>query len=244
MRRLPTALLAVLLGLACQGLPANLDVGSLLGAAAGPAGQDQVAAGLREALRVGTDRAVARTSRAGGFLDVPSLHIPLPESLQPVARSLRAIGLSGPLDRLEVGMNRAAELAAGEAAPVFLDAIRSMTLSDARAILHGGDTAATDFFRERTRAPLTARFAPKVKEAMQKVDLYRSYAQVRDAALAIPGLASRPELDLEGYVTDHTLDGLFDVLGQEERRIRQDPAARTTELLKQVFGGSASRTGG
>jgi hypothetical protein len=132
-------------------------------------------------------------------------------------------------------MNRAAEQAAGQAAPVFVDAIASMTLQDAAGIVRGGDTAATDYFERTTSDPLRARFRPIVEQAMQQVGLAQRYDRLVGRYTALP-FASKLNLDLPGYVTEQTLAGLFHVVGEEEKRIRTNPAARTTELLKQVFG--------
>ena len=228
----------LLLVVGCAGDPqAGRILQGVLDAVATPAaGEDRVAAGLREALRVGTERAVERTSRPGGFLDAPRLRIPLPDALDTPARGLRAIGLGHHVDELEVTMNRAAERAAAEATPVFWDAVRGLTIADAQQILNGGDTAATDLFRDRTSSALTRRFRPEVQGAMRQVGLYRDYEQLLAAWERVP-LADKPSLDLTEFVTDRTVAGLFTVLGEEERRIRRDPVARTTELLREVFGG-------
>ena len=134
-------------------------------------------------------------------------------------------------------MNRAAERAAGEATDVFLDAIRKMTFSDARAILDGGDTAATEYFRRTSSAALRSRFEPIVSEKMQTVGLAQLYSGLASHYQRLPVPGKEPAPELESYVTDHALDGLFTVLGEEETRIRRDPAARVNELLRTVFGG-------
>lgn len=219
----------ILLAAGCAGV-GGFDPGALLG----PQGSS-ISAGLKQALEVGTTRAVTRTSAAGGYLSDPLIRIGLPESLQGMARGLRAVGFGGPIDDFEVAMNRAAERAAGEAKDVFWQAIRQMTFSDAQAILRGGDTAATDYFERTTRDTLRARFQPIVSERMDEVGVVRSYDQLVSRYAAIP-FTKPPALDIRSYVTEKALDGLFTVLGQEERRIRTDPAARTTELLRQVFG--------
>ncbi len=194
-----------------------------------------VAAGLREALRVGTERSVATTSRANGFFGNSLIRIALPDELQTAARGLRAVGLGGQIDELELAMNRAAERAAGEATPVFLDAIAGLSIADAYAILRGNDRAATDYFESETREALAQRFAPIVDDSMRQVGLVQLYDRVVGQIAALP-LVSAPALDLRAYVTDGALAGLFTVLAQEERRIRRNPAARSTELLRRVFG--------
>ncbi len=194
-----------------------------------------VAAGLKEALQVGTERTVLATSSVDGFLANQLIRIVLPEQFETMGKALRAVGFGSQVDALEVAMNRAAERAAGEAKAVFWDAIRQMSVADAFGILNGGDTAATNYFRDRTEATLRSRFQPIVEQKMGEVGLYRIYEDVVDRYRTIP-FVTTPPLDLGDYVTDKSLDGLFVVLAQEEKRIREDPVARTTELLRQVFG--------
>jgi len=205
----------------------------------GDAGLDEstVVAGLKEALSIGTQRTVSATSRRDGYLGNGLIRIPLPEELEATTDALRTIGFGARVDELEVAMNRAAERAAGEATPVFVSAIRQMSIQDARGILNGGERAATDFFEKRTTAELTTRFRPIVQDGMEQVGLARLYKDLM-ARVALLPLVPKPTLDLDGYVTEHALSGLFTVLGQEEARIREDPAARTTELLRTVFGAS------
>jgi hypothetical protein len=226
--------LAVFLG-GCTALR-NADFGDLLNPGNLPLDEGTVAAGLKEALRVGTDRSVLSTSTVDGFLGNALIRVALPEQMAPVAEKLRTFGLGSYVDELEVGMNRAAELAAGEARTVFWTAVTSLTIADAFAILEGGDTAATDLVRSRTSAELTTRFAPIVSSKMDEVGVARLYDDLSGAYDRIP-LAEKPALvDLDAYVTDAALQGLFTVLGQEERKIRLDPLARTTDLLRRVFG--------
>lgn len=209
------------------------DVSGLFGAA-GPPGESTIVAGLKQALEIGTERAVGRTSKPDGFLGNPAIRIGLPDSLDTMATGLRAVGLGSSIDELEVAMNRAAEEASGEATEIFWQGIRQMSFADARAILAGGDTAATGYFERTTRQPLFERFEPIVARRVRSVGLGRSYSDLVDRYAALP-FASKPDLNLERYVTNRALDGLFSVLGEEERRIRRDPAARTTALLKEVF---------
>jgi hypothetical protein len=209
-------------------------LGLLLLGAAGLS-EATTASGLREALRVATERAVASTSREGGFLDDPRIRIHLPGKLDAMAGALRAIGFGSQVDELEVGMNRAAERAAGEATPVFVDAIEQMSIGDAVGILRGGNTAATDYFQRKTTEPLRGRFRPIVDDAMRNVGVAQQYEALLGQYRTLP-FASSPTLDLNGYVTDRALAGLFKIIGEEEKRIRKDPAARATDLLRQVFG--------
>ena len=152
-----------------------------------------------------------------------------------MGRTLRRLGLGRQVDELEVAMNRAAEEAAGEAREVLVRAVTSLTFDDAMRILDGGSTAATDFLRARTGEEIRSRFHPIVVAKMDQVGLSRLYRQLAAEYNRLP-LVSRPAVDLDDYVTDEALDGLFTVLGEEEKRIREDPLARTTELLRRVFG--------
>lgn len=193
------------------------------------------ASGLKDALRVATERAVATTSKSGGFLDDPRIHIKLPGKLETMATALRTVGMSSQVDELEVAMNHAAERAAGEATPVFVDAIKSMSFEDAAGILRGNDTAATSYFKKKTSAPLREKFRPIVDGAMKNVGVTKQYDALVSEYASTP-FATVPKLDLTGYVTDQALAGLFKIVGDEEKSIRKNPAARTTDLLKQVFG--------
>jgi len=205
------------------------------GGGSGRLSDSTIASGILEALRIGTQNAVAQTSREGGFFDNPLIRIALPESLQTMATALRVIGFGGQIDTLELTMNRAAERASGEAIDVFWTAIGQITFADVRAIWHGGDTAATDYFRRTTGEELFGRFQPIVTEKMHEVGLVRKYDDLISRYTAIP-FADKPALDMGSYVTNRALDGLFTVLGEEERKIREHPVARTTELLRKVFG--------
>lgn len=200
-----------------------------------PGGESRLVAGLKEALRVGIENAVARTSRSDGYLRNESIRIRLPSLVDKMAQGMRLIGMGAKVDELEVSMNRAAEQAAGEAAEVFWEGIQQMTFEDARAILNGGDTAATEFFERTTRAPLRRRFQPIVNAKMDRVGLVQQYDALVGRYRSIP-FAQAPQLDIREFVTDRALDGLFHVLGEEEKRIRTDPAARVTALLREVFG--------
>ncbi len=197
--------------------------------------QATVAAGLREALEIGVRNAVTQTSREGGFADDARLRIPLPDSLEGMTRTLRRVGLRSQVTGLEQAMNSAAERASGAATEIFRDVIRSMDLQDARRILRGGDTAATEYFRRVAWAPFHERFQPIVDEKIHQVGLARLYASLITRLRTLPvTLPATPAL--ERYVTDRTMEGLFIVLADEERRIRTDPAARVTPLLQRVFG--------
>ncbi len=195
-----------------------------------------VIAGIKEALKVGTENTVISTSKMDGYLGNELIRIALPEQMTTVASTLRKVGFGSQVDELEVGMNRAAERAAGEAKEVFWTAIKGMTVSDAFGILDGGNTAATDYFRAKTSATLRARFQPIVEEKIQEVGVSRMYAKVADTYNGLPLAGTQKMVDLDEYVTDKALSGLFTVLAIEEQKIREDPVARTTDLLKKVFG--------
>jgi hypothetical protein len=195
----------------------------------------KIASGLRDALRVGTDNAVRSTGRPDGYFGNEAIKILMPEKLGTLEKGLRAVGYGPKVDEFVLSMNRAAERAAPHAKAIFWDAILEMSFEDARQILSGGDTAATDYFREKTTDKLVAAFTPVVEEAMNEVGVTRQYNQLVGRAQAIPFLKIGA-LDIDEYVVTKTLDGLFYVLGEEERKIRKDPAARVTQLLKEVFG--------
>lgn len=230
------AWLALIAVTGCTGTSGLGSLEQALGGSPGALDDDTIVSGLKDALRVGTEKTVALTSAADGFLGNDRIRIPVPDALETPASVLRKIGLGSQVDDLEVAMNRAAERAAGEATPVFLDAISSMTIRDARGILDGGDTAATEYFRKTTSAPLTERFTPIVDQAMREVGLVKLYDQLVSRYSAIPFADNWPPLDMTQYVTGKGLDGLFTVLGQQETLIRTDPSARVNDLLKQVFG--------
>lgn len=232
-------LLLLLTHAGCSGLRNDLQLGDILRGVLPAAGTEldaeTVGAGLRQALRVGTERAVDATSATDGFLANELIRIVLPEQLEPMARGLRTVGLGSQIDAFEISMNRAAEATAGEAQEVLSSAISQMTLTDVFEILNGADTAATDYFRDHTEDSLRTRFRPIVSAKMANVGLYKLYDGLVTRYAALP-FVSKPTVDLDGYITDKTLDGLFAVLAQEEKRIREDPAARTTDLLHRVFG--------
>ena len=197
---------------------------------------EKIIAGLKEALEVSTSKAVAMTGRHDGFLKNEAIRIFLPPKLDPIAKGMRMIGMGDQVDDLEIGMNRAAEQAAPQAKPIFLAALKKMTFHDARMILEGNDTAATEYFQRTSTPDLTDAFTPIVHRTMERIGLVKQYDRVVKAAPG--GSAIAGEFDLDKYVAGKTLDGLFLMCGEEERKIRKNPAAQTTDLLKEVFGGS------
>ena len=216
----------------------GLDLGGILQAGA-PLDQSTVASGLKQALDVGVDRTVSTLAAPGGFSNDPLIRLTLPEQLDPLAGTLRKIGFGGQVDALEGSMNRAAEAAAARARPIFVSAIGSMSIADAFRILNGPDDAATVYFRERTSDELRRQFEPVVGDAMRDVGLYAIYRELITRYERIP-FVKPPSVDLERYVSDRTLAALFGQLALEEARIREDPAARSTALLRRVFGGQTT----
>jgi hypothetical protein len=217
----------------------DLDLDDLAGST-GTLDEATVAAGLREALTVGTERTVRQLSQEGGYLDDRDLHIPLPEEVAGVGDALRGLGLGHYPDEIETAMNRAAEQAAREATAVFGDAIAKLTIPRALQILQGPDTAATDYFRERTGPALSLRYRPIIEENLRQVGGYDTYRDMIEKVQKAPFITV-PELDIVEYVNARALDGLFRVLADEEKRIREDPLARTTALLQRVFATPAAR---
>jgi Protein of unknown function (DUF4197) len=193
------------------------------------------AAGIKEALAVGTENAVQSLSRENGYFANAAVKILMPSSIQKVADVARMAGYQKQVDEFVLSMNRAAEAAAPLASRYFGDAIRDMTLEDVRGILTGGNTAATDFFRRKTHDKLYAAFKPIVSQKVSEVGTTRAYKNMMGRYESVP-LVGKQSLDLDDYVTNKSLDGLFHMVGEEEKKIRTDPVARTTDLLKLVFG--------
>lgn len=197
-----------------------------------------IVSGLKEALATGTERAVAEVSKPDGYLGNQLIKILLPDKIQQAADILAKIGYQQQVDDVVLSMNRAAEKAAPTAASFFGDAIRQMTVEDAKGILSGGDTAATKFFEKKTRSQLFNAFKPTVAKSMDQVGTARAYKEMigKYESIPIASLVGTPSLDLDTYVTNKALDGLFLKVGEEEKKIRTNPAAQTTDLLRKVFG--------
>ena len=191
--------------------------------------------GLKEALQIGTGNAVQTVSKVGGYYNNPKIKIPLPGTIQKVEKLIRAAGYGSQVDAFELSMNQAAEKAAPEAKGIFWDAIKQMSFTDARKILDGPDNAATLYFKDKTYGRLSEVFKPIVHDSMSQVGVTEKYQELDQSMANIPFVGSM-RFDLDKYVDDKALDGLFFMLAQEEKKIRQDPAARVTDLLKEVFG--------
>lgn len=192
-------------------------------------------AGLKEALAIGTERAVKSLSASNGYFSNQAVKILMPSSIQKVAEVASMLGFQRQVDEFVLSMNRAAEAAAPLAAKHFADAIRGMTLEDVRGIFTGGNTAATDFFRRKMQDNLYKSFKPIVAQKVGEVGATRAYKDMISRYENVPFVSSQ-SLDLDDYVTNKSLDGLFYTVGEEEKKIRTNPAARTTDLLKSVFG--------
>ena len=192
--------------------------------------------GLKEALSVGSKRAIETVSQTDGYLGNPQIRIPLPPQVEKVGSLMRQVGMSDLADEFQTSMNRAAEEAAPEATSIMVDAIKNMTIEDARNILNGPDNAATQYFREQTSGRLTELFKPSIENSLDQVGSTRYYNQLSDRVASVPVVGEQLNVDLPDYVTQKALDGLFTMLALEEKKIRENPAARTTELLKTVFG--------
>ncbi len=195
---------------------------------------DQIIAGLREALTVGTERVVSQLGQSGGFSDDPAIHIPLPDSLKTVQKTLDAVGMGGMMAELESRLNLAAEAATPKAKQMFVDAISGMSVQDAQGIYSGPNDAATRYFQERMSAPLAQEMQPVIAEALNQAGAVQMYDQVMGQYGKMPFVPD-VKADLQAHVTQKGLDGIFHYLAQEEAAIRLDPAKRTTELLQKVF---------
>ena len=190
---------------------------------------------LKEALQIGTENTVSLTGRPDGYFMNEAIKIIMPEKLRTLEKGLRAVGYGPQVDEFVLSMNRAAEKAAPLSKQILLDSIGEMTFDDARKILAGSETAATDYFKEKTRDKLTVAFRPIVDKTMNEVGVTQQYKNLVGRFQALPFVKSEM-FDIDSYVVGKALDGLFKVLGEEERKIRTNPAARVTDLLKEVFG--------
>jgi hypothetical protein len=197
-----------------------------------------IGSGLKEALSVGTQKAVRLVAKPGGYFDNEPIKILIPQNLRTVERVSRGLGQGARVDEFVASMNHAAESAAPEAESIFAEAVTEMTIDDARKLLNGGDTSITDYFKSKTSARLAVAFRPHVEAAMRKNGVTQQYEALAGKASQLSWISfgNSSSLDIDTYVVNKALDGLFYMLGQQEKEIRTNPAARTTALLKQVFG--------
>ncbi|PHR50349.1 DUF4197 domain-containing protein [Cycloclasticus sp.] len=203
-------------------LPANLS-------------QTDVIAGLKEALKKGTTVAVNNLSQEGGFLNHEDVKVPIPSSLQPIASSLEMLGQGHLVDSFQATLNKAAEQAAPEAATIFANTIQNMSIDDAAQILNGSDTAATDYFKQHSSEQLLNKFLPIVKQSTDSAGVTSSYKQLIANSGSIGQLVSSQTPDLDTFVAQKAVDAMFLRIAEQEKLIRENPAARTTDLLKKVF---------
>ena len=207
---------------------AGADVSSLT--------NQQAAGGLKEALTQGITTAVAETGKPGGFENNPLIKITMPEKLRGVEKGLRAMGIGGQVDNFEHSMNAAAEEAAPRAKAIFMDALKSMTIEDAKGIVMGGNTAGTEFFKRKTSGQVSDAFRPVIEKAMAHTGVQEKFGALMGSAPKLPFGGGTPQVDINNYVLGKSVDGMFTMMGEEEKRIRTNPAAQVTPLLKTVFG--------
>ncbi|GAU08736.1 DUF4197 domain-containing protein [Desulfoplanes formicivorans] len=242
--------MAVLAGMLCLGVSAPILAGwtdtvgnvadSLKGSvSAAPRGasatDDEVVMGLKEALTSAAQRSVDALGRQNGFLENPKVFIPVPGYLSMVAKGLESTGQDQLVKDFVVSMNRAAEKAVPKATPLFVDAVKAMSLEDARKILNGKDDAATMYFKEHTGEQLTKEFSPLVKEATDSVNVTKYLKTMQDKAKGMAGLGGMSMGNIDDYVTEKALDGLFAVMAENEAALRQDPMGQGSKLLQKVF---------
>ncbi|QHL88883.1 DUF4197 family protein [Nibribacter ruber] len=201
----------------------------------GPLTQNEVAMGLREALSQGITKGANQASQTDGFYKNSLIRIPFPADVQRVEKTLRSIGLGSEVDKFVMTLNRGAEDAAKSAVPIFISAIKQLTFSDVWNILRGEQDAATQFLKRTTTSQLTQAFRPVIKNSLDKVNATRYYTDLVNRYNKIP-MVQKANPDLESYATQKAIDGLFILVAQEEANIRENPIARTTELLRRVFG--------
>ena len=230
-----TRMVVSLIAMALFVSPASAQVEQLLKGLGGSGLTDgKASAGLKEALEVATQKAVSLTGRTNGYFGDAAIKILMPAKLQSMEQGLRAVGYGPQIDEFVLSMNRAAEQAAPAAKQIFGNAITNMSFDDAKKILTGGNTAATDYFKAKTTNQLAAAFKPVIDKSMGEVGVTKQYQALVGKFETIPFIKTQ-SFDLDNYVTSKALDGLFHVVGEQETMIRSNPAARTTTLLQEVF---------
>lgn len=226
-------LIIALVCFSTQCTPLQQAANSLPGSANGTGQQNQIAEGLKQALTIGTQNSTNRLSAVNGFFANAAVKILMPPEAQNVEKTLRTFGLGSLVDKTVLSLNRAAEDAAKSATPIFVTAIKQMTITDAIGILRGGNFAATNYFKQKTTTALTQAFSPVISNSLNKVDATKYWS---DVFTAYNRFSTKPvNTDLTAYVTQKAIDGIFYEVGLEEQKIRKDPAARVTDLLKKVF---------
>ncbi len=216
-------------------LIALLFAGPALAAGIADISNKDAVAGLKAALSDGSAAAIGKLGAENGFFNNAKVRIPLPESLKKVEGMMRAMGMKRQADELELAMNRAAESAVTEAKPLLVDAVKNMSVEDAKAILTGGDSAATEYFRRKTAEPLAKKFLPIVKKSTAQVGLAEKYNAIAGKGSQL-GVIDASQASIEQYVTKKALDGLYTMIADEEKALRQDPVGVTSSLVQKVFG--------
>ena len=194
-----------------------------------------IISGLKQALDIGARNAIDNVGQTNGYLGNDLIRIPLPPAFDKVSSLIRKVGLSGQADQFEQSLNRAAEKAAPVATKILVDAIQNMSIDDATKVLNGSDNAATEYFKTQTSTQLTQLFKPTIASSLNEVGSTKYYNDLSQQLAAVPLIGEQVNVDLTDYVTQQALEGLFAIIALEEKKIRENPAARTTELLKQVF---------
>lgn len=215
----------------------NTSTGSSSGWKGNNLNSSEIASGLKEALKVGAKNAAGQLSAKDGYFKNMAVKILLPKEAQQVEATLRSLGMGSLVDEAVLSMNRAAEDAAKQAAPIFLNAITSMSIQDGLSILQGGNNAATQYLRGRTTLELTNAFRPVIQSSLAKVGATQIWQTVFTTYNKLPLISGKVNPDLTSYVTERALDGLFKTIGDEELKIRTNPAARVSDILQKVFGG-------
>lgn len=228
-----TLMLALLLG-ACTSTQITKTINDAMGGSQ-PLTTEEVAEGLKEALIKGISSGAEQVSHVDGYFKNPQIKIPFPPEVQRVEEKLRQIGLNDQVDRFVMTLNRGAEEAAKEAKPIFVSAIKSMTIDDAWGILKGEEDAATQYLKRTTSAQLREKFMPVIQRSLSSVDATRYYDDLVNTYNKIP-FVEKANPNLDEYATEKAIDGLFFMIAKEEKNVREDPLARTTDLLKRVFG--------
>lgn len=195
-----------------------------------------VISGLKQVLEISSTKAIAETGKHDGFLQNEAIRILLPPKLQSIGKSMRLIGMGDQVDELEIGMNRAAEDATPQAKPIFLAALKNLVFKDPRLVLNSGDTAATEYFRSSSSSDLSAAFTPIIHHSLERLGVIKQYKRVLKADPG--GNAIANEFDVDKYVVEQTLNGIFEVMASEESNIRSQPGAQNSDVIKVVFGGA------
>ncbi len=236
MKKITVTALSIVFLSGCAEMTAVLDqVNTATGTSTPALTNNEVISGLREALTIGTNNSSSLTSKLDGFYKNPEIFIPFPAEAIKIKQKVEELGMKKQVDEFVMTLNRAAETATLEAAPIFVNAIKEITIADGFAILRGNDNAATQYLRDKTSAQLKIKFNPIVKNAIQKVDVTKYWNPLITTYNKIP-FVDKMNPDIEDYVTTKAMDGLFLMITKEEAKIRKDPMARVTDLLKRVFG--------